>query len=864
MNDENIVRGVGGESNEIENHRHCQATVLSAYGPTGDGKTKDEIDDLVLGNLRQDWKDNFLNNRNNITEDLAGILKVMNANFGDVLKQLALGESSIDKLNQGKSIVLTLTTGDGDKTLKFNTIKPNDGSEVYQVDISTTSDLKAGDGLTRSGNTISLLKASNTQFGGIKIGSGLTINDGVLSSEPSGVPIMTNDEPGIAKCGVGLEVKNKALNVNYGSGLTIDSKTGKLCAIPGSVPIMTKDEPGIAKVGDGLDVDGDGKLSVSGIKKIVAGSNVTISPESGIGEVIISASGGGGGGEGGNFAAPLLTPFWEDHTLDSKSFVLSDGEWKDGSTYTLIYQHLVDDWNGGTTKTEIVSGISIDYRLSPDGHKLIQSSNETKYTQLFDTCGVAWYYVIDIENKRFKLPRTKYGLQGIKDTVGKFDEQGLPIPSISTSGLSCSSDGSHSHTYTAPNGTGTAPSYDGVRANVQGTTSKTTGSDGSHTHTISGTVSVSSSDPIYKSDNKVVQPPATEMYLYFATGISESKIVDDSPVGTIIAFSSSKNPDGYLPCDGRALNKADYMDLFNAIEYIYGGSGDTFNLPTLNDGRYLRGDSTITGTKVDAGLPNINATATLSNLTTSSAGEHSHYYSGFYGSGYGAAFSNAGIIPATLETDDQGGHTHTISGTGTIKVENQGVYGLSDTVTPKSLAVRYLIKYKPTQVVDRVTVDDIYPVGSLYFGTGDVCPLQALISGSEWNLVGSKIITGIESSITISGTAKCKGDGKALGVKCYGYSDISGSNPGIKELGLIGYTNAAAPTYNALAVTTDALNTNIDSTQRGIGSAIVDATSMGITDNASNSGIVCDLSTATTTGEVTHESISINIWKRIK
>lgn len=224
MNDENIVRGVGEESNEIENHRHCQATVLSAYGPTGDGKTKDEIDDLVLGNLRQDWKDNFSENRNNITEDLAGILKVINANFGDVLKRLALGEQSIDKLNLGKPIVLTLTTSDGDKTLKFNTIKPNDGSEVYQVDIPG-SDVKAGTGLTKTGNTISLQKASTSNLGGVKVGSGLSVDEnGTLSATQKEIPIMNSTTAGIAKLGKGLKIESQALSVKLKNkgGLLID------------------------------------------------------------------------------------------------------------------------------------------------------------------------------------------------------------------------------------------------------------------------------------------------------------------------------------------------------------------------------------------------------------------------------------------------------------------------------------------------------------------------------------------------------------------------------------------------------------------------------------------------------------------
>ena len=59
-------------------HRHCQATVLSAYGPTGHGATWSTINNLSLTNLDGNWKTDFTRNTDNITEDLASILKLIN------------------------------------------------------------------------------------------------------------------------------------------------------------------------------------------------------------------------------------------------------------------------------------------------------------------------------------------------------------------------------------------------------------------------------------------------------------------------------------------------------------------------------------------------------------------------------------------------------------------------------------------------------------------------------------------------------------------------------------------------------------------------------------------------------------------
>ncbi len=54
------------------------------------------------------------------------------------------------------------------------------------------------------------------------------------------------------------------------------------------------------------------------------------------------------------------------------------------------------------------------------------------------------------------------------------------------------------------------------------------------------------------------------------------------------AGALAADPEGWLICDGRALNTADHPALFNAIGYTWGGAGATFNLPnTVHD--FIRG-----------------------------------------------------------------------------------------------------------------------------------------------------------------------------------------------------------------------------------------------------------------------------------
>lgn len=62
------------------------------------------------------------------------------------------------------------------------------------------------------------------------------------------------------------------------------------------------------------------------------------------------------------------------------------------------------------------------------------------------------------------------------------------------------------------------------------------------------------------------------------------------PVGSYLLYSSnSTTPDGFLRCDGSALDKNTYSALFEVIGYTYGRSGDKFLLPNFSDGKFMRG-----------------------------------------------------------------------------------------------------------------------------------------------------------------------------------------------------------------------------------------------------------------------------------
>ncbi len=53
------------------------------------------------------------------------------------------------------------------------------------------------------------------------------------------------------------------------------------------------------------------------------------------------------------------------------------------------------------------------------------------------------------------------------------------------------------------------------------------------------------------------------------------------PAGTVIQSAAINAPAGWLNCDGSPVSRTAYPDLFAAIEYTYGGSDASFNLPDL-------------------------------------------------------------------------------------------------------------------------------------------------------------------------------------------------------------------------------------------------------------------------------------------
>ena len=89
----------------------------------------------------------------------------------------------------------------------------------------------------------------------------------------------------------------------------------------------------------------------------------------------------------------------------------------------------------------------------------------------------------------------------------------------------------------------------------------------------------------------------------------KSEASDGLKIGSYLLWSSDRStPAGFLPADGRRLQKSEYIELFDVIGYTYGGSGEHFNLPKFNDGKFIRatgGNAASLGISQDDAIRNI-------------------------------------------------------------------------------------------------------------------------------------------------------------------------------------------------------------------------------------------------------------------
>jgi microcystin-dependent protein len=137
------------------------------------------------------------------------------------------------------------------------------------------------------------------------------------------------------------------------------------------------------------------------------------------------------------------------------------------------------------------------------------------------------------------------------------------------------------------------------------------------------------------------------------------------PAGAILPYAGLVPPTGFFICNGQALSRTAYADLFAAIGTTWGvGDGSTtFNVPDLRDRFPVGAQSSAPGST--GGAASFTPTITVAGhaLTTSELPSHSH---GVTDAGHAHALTDGGHSHGVTDPT----HTHTI----TQNVDNNGAF----------------------------------------------------------------------------------------------------------------------------------------------------------------------------------------------
>jgi len=168
--------------------------------------------------------------------------------------------------------------------------------------------------------------------------------------------------------------------------------------------------------------------------------------------------------------------------------------------------------------------------------------------------------------------------------------------------------------------------------------------------------------------------------------------IEGIPTATIVPWSDSSVPTGFLECNGAAVSRTTYADLFAIVGTTYGtGDGSsTFNLPDLQDNVAVSKSNNKTlastgGANTVASSGNIAGSTANATLSTAQLASHAHNVAGqFQGSMGGIYFqrSQGGSVTSSSTGSGQG-HSHNMSAT---------FSGDANSVLQPYLTIIYIIK----------------------------------------------------------------------------------------------------------------------------------------------------------------------------
>jgi len=222
-----------------------------------------------------------------------------------------------------------------------------------------------------------------------------------------------------------------------------------------------------------------------------------------------------------------------------------------------------------TPLTETIKGTTVTYYRAADGHKIVKEDQVDNITAIYNATGVAWYFVYDATNSRFKLPRTNWNLKGANCNPGDFVDESLP---------------NIKGEFALGGSTGFPSTALASGAFSVGTTSYANAANATVATAASRAFDASNSSPVYQN-NAHVQEKATTAFLYFYVGVFDQAGIEQSAGINVENFQNKADTDlGNVNHDGTTLIAHNAMPSTSYEDLTLGASGDTYTAPA--DGYY--------------------------------------------------------------------------------------------------------------------------------------------------------------------------------------------------------------------------------------------------------------------------------------
>lgn len=165
------------------------------------------------------------------------------------------------------------------------------------------------------------------------------------------------------------------------------------------------------------------------------------------------------------YAPPLGSFAWFDHAPENTGWAVSNFEWLNKG-YEGFWKLLIEQYNAGSDESETIGNTEISYKKTPNGWKIVTTDELDNINAVYLATGRAWYYLLDLENEQFRLPRqlssalTRSSVSKTVPVIGTgygiglyTGESDLTLVRISnTSGVSFASYNANPLPFTQPNG----------------------------------------------------------------------------------------------------------------------------------------------------------------------------------------------------------------------------------------------------------------------------------------------------------------------------------------------------------------------------------------------------------------------------